>query len=334
MGDSPRVQSRRGPGIRHRSETRRRLVKERWPRHKSMRRCQGHRRVVKTSRLTNSTAVVVEPTQRNSSDAVLPASGVVIPTLAPKYSTTQMATQTSPAQASLPTMVGRTFMLQMLQERKLSFRTRHREMILYVYTHLASSEVSDIADKDAARLQCATVVLQHPEGPVGFNKGQGDEAIKALVRDVVVIECTNSPDWMQLRMDTLSRLVLHSQSVRSVTCSMPRPDLVKELETVTSNKLQAKKNSILARHAKPQIFLARTIFDDWITPNGLLVDGAVRWLIDSCQTVVLWRFSVWGMYASILARSSEEALEPVLQAGWTLRIAVEQVHSTSELPVW
>jgi hypothetical protein len=207
-------------------------------------------------------------------------------------------------------------------------------MILYVYTHLASSEVADIADQDAAPLQCATVVLQHPEGPVGFNKGLGDDAIKALVHDVVVIECANSPDWMRLRMDAVSSLVLHSQSARGVTCSMPRPDLIQELETVTSNKLQAKKNSILARHGKPYLPLSRTVFDDWIAPNGLLKGRAVRWLINSCQTVVLWRFSVWGMYASILARSSQEALRPVLQAGWTLRIAVEQVHSTSELPVW
>jgi hypothetical protein len=207
-------------------------------------------------------------------------------------------------------------------------------MIFYVYTHSASSEVIGSADLSATTLQCATVVLQHPGGLVGFNKGLGDDAIKALVHDVVAIECANSPDWRQLSIDTLSSLALHSLFTRGVTCSVPQSGLVQELEIVSSNKLHAKKNRILARHGRPQTPPRRTAFDDWIAADGLLTEDSAQWLINSCETVVLWRFSVWGLYASILNGTSEEALRPVLQAGWKLRVAVEQVHSVSELPVW
>jgi hypothetical protein len=207
-------------------------------------------------------------------------------------------------------------------------------MILYVYVHPASSEVVSRVDPDTATLQCATVVLRHPGGPVGFDHRPGDDVIKAVVHDVVAIERANSPAWTPLQANAVSRRTLQSMSRATVTCSVPLPGVLQELETVSANKLQARKNLILARYGKPQMSFAQTAFDDWIAPNDAFTERSARWLVDSCQTFALWKFSEWGMHALILSRSSEAALEPVLQAGETLHIAVRQVKTESELPVW
>jgi hypothetical protein len=208
-------------------------------------------------------------------------------------------------------------------------------MILYVCVRPASSEVVDHTDPEIPTLQCATVVLKHPGGSVGF-EGGGDDVIKAIVHDVVAIERANSPGWMQLQADAVSRRALHSQFTSTVTCSAPLPGVLQELEAVSANKLQAKKNIILARHGKSQKPLPRTLFDDWIASNAAFTERSAQWLIDSCQTFALWQFSAWGWdtYALILARTREAALEPVLQAGEALHLPVKRVTSTRELPVW
>jgi hypothetical protein len=177
------------------------------------------------------------------------------------------------------------------------------------------------------------VVLKHPDGSVGF-EGGGDDVIKAIVHDVVAIERTNSPAWKQLQTDTVSTHALHSQFTPTVTCSAPLSGVLQELETVSANRLQAKKNIILARHGKSQRPFTRTFFDDWSAPNDAFTERSVLWLIDSCQTFALWRFSMRGMHALILARTREAALEPVLQAGEALHLPVKQVESTRNLPVW
>jgi hypothetical protein len=207
-------------------------------------------------------------------------------------------------------------------------------MNFYVYTHSASTEIVNGVDQDTTALQCATVVLQHPNGSLGFNRGLGADAIKALVHDVVVIERANSPRWMQLKTETISSPAFHSQFTQVVTCSSPLPSLLQELQTVASNHLQAKKNNLRARYNRPHIPLIQTIFNNWISSDGLLVEHVAQELIGSCRALVLWPFSDWGIYANILARSSEEALGPVLQAGTELRIAVRRVKSESELPSW
>jgi len=109
---------------------------------------------------------------------------------------------------------------------------------------------------------------------------------------------------------------------------------MKELEIVSSNKKQAKMNNIRARHGKPQLPLSQTVFDDWIAPEGLVREHSARWMIDACQTFIVWSFSEWRLYASILGHSMEAVLEPVLRAAKELNIPLQQVQSESELPVW
>jgi hypothetical protein len=207
-------------------------------------------------------------------------------------------------------------------------------MILHVHTPPACSDVADSAAEGAAAPHCATAVLQHPGGQVGFDRGQGAAAIQALVRDAVAIELANAPDWTRLTDGAVSSRTLHAQFRRVATCSAPGPALLQALDTVASNKLQARKNDVLARHGKPALAPAPTAFDHWVTENGQLVPSSARWLVGSCETLVLWRFSVWGLYASILADSSAAAVEPVLRAAEELRIAVVRAASQSELPVW
>jgi hypothetical protein len=207
-------------------------------------------------------------------------------------------------------------------------------MNLFVYPHSVCSDVSAEPGADQNTLHCATVVLQHSDGPVGFHGKDGDEAIKALVHDVVVIERANSPGWFQLKRDAVSSPALHSQFNRVITCSNPPPSVIHELEAVSLNETQAKKNVILARHGKPQLPLSRTVFDDWVAPNGLLRERGAIWMAGCCQTFIVWSFSDWGLYASILARSADEALEPVFRAANELNAPTRLVQSESELPTW
>jgi len=176
--------------------------------------------------------------------------------------------------------------------------------------------------------------LQHPDGPVGFDNRQGADIIKALARDVIVIERANSPEWLQLKMDALPNRPLDTLFMRVISCSIPAPNITKELEVVSSNKKQISLNKIRARHGKPDSPISKTIFDDWITPSGLLREGTVRWMIDVCQTFIIWSFSERGLYASILGHSAEAVLEPVLRAAKELNIPMRQVQSKSKLPVW
>jgi hypothetical protein len=161
----------------------------------------------------------------------------------------------------------------------------------------------------------------------------GSDALKSLVHDVVLIERVNSPGWSQVEMQALSSRVLHSKFRRVATCSAPAPSLVSELETVSMNKTKDQKNQILGRHGKSLLPLDPTHFDDWVMPGGLLRATVALWLIESCQAVVLWSFSDWGLYALVLGRSDDEALEPALRAGRELNIPTRQ-HAESNLPTW
>jgi hypothetical protein len=207
-------------------------------------------------------------------------------------------------------------------------------MILFVYEDASCSRVCADPDSQATTLHCAIVVLQHSDGPLGFNRRNGAEAIKALSHDVVVIEWANSPEWFQLKMDAISSPALHSQFRRVVACSAPLPAVMQELQSVTLNKLRAKKNLILARHGKPQLPLSPTVFDDWIAPNGLVRRRSAIWMAERCHTLIVWSFSDWGLYASILGTSAEQVIEPVLRAARELNARTRQVQSESDLPSW
>jgi hypothetical protein len=204
----------------------------------------------------------------------------------------------------------------------------------FIHLHPASTLVCADPDSDADSLHCATVVLQHPNGPVGFDRGLGHEAIRALVHDVVVVERMNSPAWFELKADALSSPALHSQFSRVTTCTRPLPGVLQELETVSCNRRQARKNDLLARHGKPQLPLASTLFDDWIAPNGLIRKRPALSVVNACQTFVVWSFADWGLFASVLGRSAEEALEPVIRAAKDLNASTRQVQSESDLPTW
>lgn len=207
-------------------------------------------------------------------------------------------------------------------------------MILYVFTRPASTLLSVDAEKNEGDLQCATVVLQHSEGPVGFDRALGADAIQALVHDVVLVERANKPEWALIEARALSSGTMHRQFRRVVTCSVPDAALLRELETVSSNRRRTKENELLARHRRQARSLIPTVFDDWIAPTGLLRAHAVAWLVESCRIFVLWSFSDRGLYASILGRSVDDALGPALRAGEELGIPVRHVHAESDLPTW
>jgi len=207
-------------------------------------------------------------------------------------------------------------------------------MILHIHTHSASGDVCSAPESDADTLWSVTVVLQHADGPLGFDHGSGADAMKALVHDVTVIARANSPGWSQLETGAVSSRSLHSQFKRAVTCSVPDQALLKELEMVCLNEKQTKKNELLARHGKPQLALTPTAFDEWIVPDGAIKARSARWLSTSCQVFAVWSFADWGLYASILGRSTEEVLEPVIRAGKELNMPIRRAYRESDMPAW
>jgi hypothetical protein len=204
----------------------------------------------------------------------------------------------------------------------------------YVVQHIAKASVVEVDNSDVLDLQCATVVLQHSDGRVGFDRGSGAQVIRAMVRDVVVIEAANAPEWTTIKQQLVSSQSLHSQFRRVLTCSGPHDELLRDLQVVSSMKALARKNELLARHGRARADIVPTMFDDWISAGGRVRGKVLAHLVDSCWSVAFWLFADWGLYARLPGRSVESATAPILQASQMLGIPVRQLRSEAELPAW
>lgn len=207
-------------------------------------------------------------------------------------------------------------------------------MMLYFTTQgLSRVSLFDI-EADSRDRKCATVVLGHSGGAVGFDRASGEDAIKAIIQDVVVVELANSPDWAAMDRGSISSKSLHSRFRRVVTCTSPSPELLLELQRVSSNKLIAKTNEVLARHGRPIRPVASTVFDDWILTGDRVRGSAITPIVDCCELVAFWSFSDWGLYARVVASTIENATGAVVRAGRLLGIPVKEVPTESGLPTW
>jgi len=205
--------------------------------------------------------------------------------------------------------------------------------LYYVVQDLSKVPLVSV-DEGGADLECATVVLQHPGGVVGFERDAGTEVIRAIVGDVVVIECANAPHWSTMARQSVASRLLHSKFRRVLTCSDPSSVLLRELESVSLNRVVAKKNEISARHGRPLSVAVPTMFDAWALPNGLVHTRVLSNLVHLCSCVAFWAFADWGLHARIVAATRADAIAPIVQAGQVLGLPVRQVSTESELPTW
>jgi hypothetical protein len=207
-------------------------------------------------------------------------------------------------------------------------------MIYYAMTETADRARVIAPDGTDVPLWCTTVVLRHDSGFVGFNDEEGTPAMRALVHDAVVVEQANAPGWSSTLSPRLSSKAMHSAFRRAVSLSDPRPALMRELETVSTNNVRAKKNVILARHGKPLLPLTPTTFDDWLTADGRVRVRNAAWIAASCDLFAFWSFSDWGLYAQVLSNVADAALARISRAALDVQATMKQVATESELPSW
>jgi hypothetical protein len=183
-------------------------------------------------------------------------------------------------------------------------------------------------------LWCATVVLQHDDGHLGFDALHGAETLRALVQGGVLVELVNSPDWFRPDATQLPSQIRRSGLKGAVTCSGPLPPLIDELDTLSLNRRRAKQNDTLERHGRELLALSPTRFDDWITPEHRVRLPVVEWLADGCHLLTHWWFSDLGVHARCFGRTRELAIAPIFRVADELRIPVNQVATRSALPTW
>lgn len=207
-------------------------------------------------------------------------------------------------------------------------------MFYYLIQHISDVAPFHVNDGETTDLECATVVLQHSSGPVGFERSGGVEALRALVHEGVAIELANGPRWATYSRDLVSSESLHSEFRRVLTCAGPSESLLEELGTISTNLYRIKVNALATRHGRPPVSLAPTVFDGWILPSGRVDWKPLAHLVDSCSSVALWSFSEWGLHAKLLGHGVGGAVAPVFEAGQALSIPLRRVLSEGELPTW
>jgi len=139
--------------------------------------------------------------------------------------------------------------------------------LYFSVTDAAEAPPIEATDK-AFSLQCATVVLRHPGGSVGFDEGDGARIMRAMLLIPIVLEVSNPPGWLRPTLETMSCQSVRGRFRRFVTCEGPDERFVSELEVVAANLKRSKQNEIRRRHEKPTSPLVPTVFDDWVSPAG------------------------------------------------------------------
>ena len=206
-------------------------------------------------------------------------------------------------------------------------------MELHVWIHKGSSLVR--AEPSNGGLPTfATIVLRHPDGPVGFDRQDGAVAMTAFCGGAVVIERSNSPRWTWASQGEVSSTALHQKFKRVVTCRGPRPALLQELESVTANRVKSAKNQVLARHGRPVDILTPTEFDSWVLSDGRIRERSVSHLVGLTDLVVLWSFADWGLFAEVPALSSREARRKVAHVAAGAELSFREVETEADLPHW
>ncbi len=207
-------------------------------------------------------------------------------------------------------------------------------MILHVAFQPAGQSSGFEVEAGDTAPPCATVVLQHPGGELGFERGRGAEALRSLVGDVVVVDRSNSPAWVTIPAEHLDNASLHGRTRRPVTCSRPGAELQRELDAAASNTVRAKVNALAERVGREPTPLVPTLFDDWITPDGRVRVSSAARIVAMCDAVCVWTFSDWGLHPRLVGRSRDDLIARVTQAAASLGARTKVAPLEASLPTW
>lgn len=177
----------------------------------------------------------------------------------------------------------------------------------------------------------ATAILAHPGGRLGFEVGSGHQVMRAMVRDVVVLERRNHPRYLTLAEGEISGSALSERFPEVVTVSRPCALVEATLAVVAQNRERAAMNELRRLHHLAAEVLEATPLDVWVGPDGLLVGPSLRWLCRGARAVVEWRSSEWGLYAVLHGLTEAQVRDPLEAAAGQLGIPRVTVASREAL---
>lgn len=158
--------------------------------------------------------------------------------------------------------------------------------------------------------------------------------MRAMVREPLVVELSNTPEFLWPALEAMSCQSLQARFRRFVTCEGPDERFVSELEVVAANLKCRKQNEIRRRHERPTSPLVPTVFDDWVSPAGQPRLSSLAEFSSMCSHLIYWPFSDWGVYALSFGRDVETAVAPVVRASEMTGIPWIRVDSLAQLPTW
>jgi hypothetical protein len=192
-----------------------------------------------------------------------------------------------------------------------------------------------LAPDDAGALpSCCTAVLQDESGRVGFERDKDGEVLRALLGSAAVIEASNQPRWALLEEKSVStrRLAMLGRVV--VAGSFPGPQLLEQLNLVTSNQARKKKNEIFLRNGRPATPVLPTLLDNWIAGDGRVSLSAMRWLAAQCKQLSMWSSMNGGYTGRFLSWSQDDLLALVQNVEVAAGVRAVQVAHEADLPAW
>lgn len=192
-----------------------------------------------------------------------------------------------------------------------------------------------LAPDDAGVLpSCCTAVLQDESGRVGFESDKGGEVLRAFLGSAAVMEASNQPRWALLEEKSVSTRRLATLGRIVVAGSFPGPQLLEQLNLVTSNQLRKKKNEILLRNGRPAAPVLPTLFDNWISGDGRVSLSSIRWLAAQCKQLSMWSSMNGGYTGRFLSWSQGDLLALVKHVEVAAGVRAVQVAHEADLPAW
>lgn len=200
---------------------------------------------------------------------------------------------------------------------------------------VAPADVFRLTPDAHCSVDVTTAVLQHANGAVGFERGEGKQLLESVVAGSVACELSNTPDWSDGSGGTIVSFVLRaSLSTGAMTIHGASAPVLDELREVKNNLVHAKQNQVRVRHGKPPFTLASTRFDDWVTNEKQVRGESLAWLCQEAKYVLLWRRSEWGLYFRAATVDRSLVLRELIEKLGQSEADVKQLGEERDLPVW